>query len=337
MSHSKSDVEFIERLHADLKKCQIEPWLDSEEIRHGQPWLDAIFEGGIPACDAVLVYFTPNSLASAMVKKEMDAAILRKLKDGQVAFLPYVSGESIRDELRVDIQALQAPVWNEGNYAALLPRVVAEIWRSYHERAVKAAVQQEQVGRLQAELELEKLSKIQATSVFSPAEDVEFRHIWETTNIFVPLDVIAEKGTPTYFRERQVLQWNVIGTLKVTVLFNSLLAVAISAKNSDYLSFNLGAVMDLQIQQSLPKVQIEKEPTERFRTHVALDLIDQLMMYGFIRRHVSSSSLIQDEYEWAPKSYRFKFWLSFQKLLPTRIEFDPPVEQWRFEAAEPSQ
>lgn len=320
LSHSKSDVEFIERLHADLKKCQIEPWLDSEEIRHGQPWLDAIFEGGIPACDAVLVYFTPTSLASAMVKKEMDAAILRKLKDSHVAFLPYVSVESIRDELRVDIQALQVPVWNEDNYAVLLPRVVAEIWRSYHERAVKAAVQQEQVGRLQAELELEKLSKIQAAAVFSPAEDVEFRHIWEETNSYVPLDVfevIEEIGPGT---------GKIIGRLKVAVLLNSLLAKTISAENDDYVIYRLGSVLEATINLLLP---IE-DSTKQYRVHVLSDLTDQLMMYGFIQRNVSS-------YGWAPKSYRFKFWLSFNKLLPTSIEFDPPIEQWRFEAAEPSQ
>lgn len=323
MSHSKSDVEFIERLHADLKKCQIEPWLDSEEIRHGQPWLDAIFEGGIPACDAVLVYFTPNSLASAMVKKEMDAAILRKLKDGQVAFLPYVSGESIRDELRVDIQALQAPVWNEGNYAALLPRVVAEIWRSYHERAVKAAVQQEQVGRLQAELELEKLSKIQATSVFSPAEDVEFRHIWEETNSFVALDVFEVTGQTSVLGSGKV-----IGKLKASVLLSSLLATAISAKSADYLMFNFGFILEAEIKQHLHN----EDPSKKYRSQVVPDLIDQLLMYGFVHRGTSAG-----QYGWAPKSYRFKFWLSFHKLLPTRIEFDPPIEQWQFEATEQSQ
>jgi len=69
LSHSKADIEFIERVNQDLHRCQISPWLDSEEIRHGKPWLDAIFEDGIPTCDAVLVYFTESSLQSKMVKK----------------------------------------------------------------------------------------------------------------------------------------------------------------------------------------------------------------------------------------------------------------------------
>lgn len=321
LSHSKADVEFIERLHADLKKCQIEPWLDSEEIRHGQPWLDAIFEGGIPACDAVLVYFTANSLASAMVKKEMDAAILRKLKDGQVAFLPYVSEASVRDDLRTDIQALQVPVWNADNYAVLLPRVVAEIWRSYHERAVKVAVQQEQVGRLQAELELERLNKIQAASVFSPAEDMEFRHIWEETNSSnIPLDVLQING------KRGSGTGKIIGRLKAAVPLNLLLALAISAKHEGYAIFHLRSVLEAEIWRLLPIDDL----TKHYQVLVLSDLTEQLMMYGFIQRNGNSHG-------WSPKSYRFKFWLSFNKLLPTRIEFDPPVEQWQFEAAEPGQ
>lgn len=60
LSHSKSDKSFIELINNDLRKCQIDPWLDSEEIRHGKPWLDTIFEDGIPTCDSVLVYFTDN-------------------------------------------------------------------------------------------------------------------------------------------------------------------------------------------------------------------------------------------------------------------------------------
>ena len=69
--HSKADEKFIRRLYADLKKCQIEPWLDSEDIRHGKPWLDAIFEEGIPTCDCVIVYFSETSLDSAMVRKRL--------------------------------------------------------------------------------------------------------------------------------------------------------------------------------------------------------------------------------------------------------------------------
>ena len=58
LSHSKKDERFIGKLHEDLRKCQIEPWLDTEEIRDGKSWLKVIFEDGIPTCDAVIVYFS---------------------------------------------------------------------------------------------------------------------------------------------------------------------------------------------------------------------------------------------------------------------------------------
>ena len=76
LSHSKKNVEFIEKLAADLQKCQIDPWLDSVEIRHGKSWQDSIFEHGLPSCDAIIVYFTEESIQSNVVKKEIDVGLL---------------------------------------------------------------------------------------------------------------------------------------------------------------------------------------------------------------------------------------------------------------------
>jgi hypothetical protein len=42
----------------------IDDWIDTEDIRDGRPWLNEIFEHGIPTCDAILVYLTENSLKS---------------------------------------------------------------------------------------------------------------------------------------------------------------------------------------------------------------------------------------------------------------------------------
>jgi len=154
------DIEFIERLERDFRKCQIDPWLDDIELRHGKPWLDAIFEDGIPNCDAVLVYFTENSLASKVVKKELDAGVLAQLDDGSVALLPYVDQASLRDDLRADIRTLQVPEWNNENFAEILARCVAEIWRSFHERRIEQAIASEKVKRLEAEREVENLKDL---------------------------------------------------------------------------------------------------------------------------------------------------------------------------------
>lgn len=68
LSHSSKDKSFINQLYDDLKRCKIDPWLDTEEIRDGRPWMKVIFEDGIPACDAVIVYLTENSIKSKMVR-----------------------------------------------------------------------------------------------------------------------------------------------------------------------------------------------------------------------------------------------------------------------------
>src|ERR1041385_2325508 len=107
LSHSKLNKTFIEKVYDVLKKCQIDPWLDTEEIRAGKPWLKVIFEEGIPKCDAVLVYFTSESLSSAMVSKEVDASLIHSMNNSNIGFLPFVESESVRTKLRSDIQTLQ--------------------------------------------------------------------------------------------------------------------------------------------------------------------------------------------------------------------------------------
>ena len=81
LSHSKKDKYFIEKLAADLRKCQIDYWLDTEEIRAGKSWLKMIFEDGIPTCDVVIVYLTENSIKSKMVEKEIDATLIEQLSE----------------------------------------------------------------------------------------------------------------------------------------------------------------------------------------------------------------------------------------------------------------
>lgn len=60
LSHSSKDKPFIKRLAADLKMCKVGTWLDSEEIRDGKSFIDAIFLDGIPRCNSVIIYLTEN-------------------------------------------------------------------------------------------------------------------------------------------------------------------------------------------------------------------------------------------------------------------------------------
>jgi hypothetical protein len=127
LSHSRKDANFVRRLHQDLLASQVGAWLDTIDIRHGRPWLEEIFEGGISKCDCVVAYYTDDSLTSPVFAREVDASLVAQLEESRIAFLPYVSSEDVRAKLRSDVRALQCPVWNEENYHELLPAVVSEV------------------------------------------------------------------------------------------------------------------------------------------------------------------------------------------------------------------
>ena len=177
LSHSKKDEKFIKRVSDDFKKCQIESWIDKFEIRHGKPWMEAIFQNGIPTCNSFLVYLTENSIISPMVKKEIDTSLIQQLDDNKISFLPYVSEDKYRDQLRLDIRALQVPVWSDDNYSEVLPCVVAEIWHSYLERTIDIATSEEKIKRLELELQIEKNKD---GEIFTSSENKDFSYIKKT-------------------------------------------------------------------------------------------------------------------------------------------------------------
>lgn len=329
LSHSKADVSFIEQVHIDLGKCQIEPWLYSAEIRHGQPWLDAIFEHGIPTCDAVLVYFTDASLESKMVKKEMDAGILQQLKDKRVAFLPYVDDEARRTKLRADIQALQVPVWNKANYSEVLPRVVAEIWRSYLERTVTSAVKEERVNRLQAELELEKMRKETSNSIFSLSEEADFGYIWDRLNKWITIEVeeITEK---TSFNGK--ISRPVVRNYKLEVKLSTVISVLIESETLEFSSYSLTSFLSEELNKYLSKPDSPGEQKNYYSINEFPDLNNDLLMYGFIDRIYEppdkeifrTMSRYRNIYN--SKCYRFRYWLAYKNMLPLSIEFGKNIE-----------
>lgn len=321
LSHSKADINFIQRLYDDLRHCQIDPWLDSQEIRHGEAWLDAIFASGIPTCDCVLVYLTENSIESNIVKKEIDASIIRKLKDNQVAFFPYVSHAEIRDKLRTDIQSLQVPEWNENNYHLMLPRVVAEIWRGHLDRAIIAATNEEKVKRLQAELTLAKLEKEAAKSIFSEGEDKDFAFIqksmdrWETV-IFLMTQPMGES-------EREVIQ-----EARYSV---NVLALVLSFVRDGYHSFAGGFGFSELLPSELYPLPEDIRIETSQRPEMS-EVSDELIMFGLIQEEsrMKHSAFHKDfgqetvyQLEFTNKMHRFRYWLTVNKLMPDERAWRP--------------
>lgn len=334
LSHCKADIGFIERLGNDLRGCQIEPWLDSLEIRAGQAWLDAIFESGIPTCDCVLVYLTQSSIESNMVKKEMDAGIIRKLRDSQIAFLPYVSRAELRDKLRTDLQTLQVPEWNENNYHLMLPRVVAEIWHSYMDRTIVAATKDEKVKRLDAELELEKMKKEAKERIFSEGEDLDFKYIQKSTDRWEP--VIFSMYRRAEDRKEEVIQE---ASYKVNLL--SMLLRLVQAGDVEFNDRDVPDVVRDMLLGGSPELQKAPEGL-RIVVSQAPRLGDELLMFGLIERKQFMQSIpemtrsgdrqyrqeVRYGFEFTGKVQRFRYWLAVNGLMPqeTRLQPDKPFE-----------
>ena len=329
LSHSKADIGFIQRVNDDLRGCQIEPWMDSQEIRHGQPWLDAIFESGIPTCDCVLVYLTKSSIESNMVKKEIDAGIIRKLKDSKIAFLPYVSSAEIREKLRTDLQSLQVPEWNESNYHLMLPRIVAEIWHSYMDRAIIAATSEEKVKRLEAEKALEKLEKEATESIFSPGEDKDFRYIQKCMDRWEPvmfsMTRTAEGGKKEIIQEASYT----VNVLAILLLF----------VRDDYIEFRDSIVPDMVKNMLLKATPTFEKLPEDLKIEVSQEprLEDELLMFGLIQRTQFTESTpyytrdgdyqyrqqVRDRLEISGKIHRFRYWLAVNGLMPQEASLQP--------------
>ena len=325
LSHTKEDISFVQRLYDDLRRCQIEPWLDSEEIRHGQPWLDAIFENGIPTCDSILVYLTENSIQSAMVKKEIDASIIKKLRDNRIGFLPYVSRSLLREQLRADIQALQTPEWNTDNYNTLLPKVVAEIWHSYLDRVISGVANEERVKRLEAELKLEQFKQSTDQQVFSGSENADFNYMWQRLDRFEllvasVLQNIEGKNKEIERREFRIHLQGIIAHLDKIMY-------------SEYEYFKLEYFLRELLKNALPSSDlIPKNAFVKFTTQP--NFFNELLMYGLLNRtqkmesprgSFSQSFELRTSYAYVftEKMYRFKYWLAYHNKLPKEVKWEP--------------
>jgi TIR domain len=84
--HSSADKDVVRRLAADLRRSGIEAWFDEWEIRPGDSIIDKINEG-ISGCEVFIVVISKNSVASRWVREELNAAVIRRIRD-QARLIP---------------------------------------------------------------------------------------------------------------------------------------------------------------------------------------------------------------------------------------------------------
>lgn len=326
LSHSKTDVAFVSRLYNDLRQCQIDPWYDSVDIRHGEPWLDTIFEGGIPTCDCILVYLTEYSIESTMVKKEIDASLIQKLKDSRIGLLPYVSNSSLREKLRPDIQSLQIPEWNDDNYHTLLPIVVAEIWHVYSERKMLSATNDEKVRRLEAELELNRMKERQRQGgIFTQSEESDFHYIHSRLNHRKPVTYVRNTKSETGTELKTEFHCSV----GIVSLVQAIFEAGFYSYEDDY--------AQLLLEDALKNLLSEEE-AKGMRCNDYPELSNDLLMFGFIQNVTFTKNVrdfqlfgqskgyrteVETRFEFTSKVHRFRYWLVVNKLAQDSIDILP--------------
>jgi hypothetical protein len=318
LSYSEKDTDFIQRLADDLRKCQIEPWQFTYEVRHGKPWLESIFRYGLPTCDAIIAYLTESSLLSPVVSKEIDAGILQKLSDSNVAFLPYVINTKVRTLLRPDIQTIQTPVWNDDNYFTLLPIVVSEIWRSYLERTILSATNNERLKRIEAELELEKY-KSQPEDVFSKSENTEFDFIWRSFDRVIPLELRWKTRNSETHKVKKA------DTSRFILHLSTLVALLSDFFVVEYQRRHLQSVL---FEMAIDLIDFDREDSDEYIEETDFSAFpkftDELLVHGLIEKftytsHIDDSDYLEHKFELSKKYFRFRFWLAYHQKLPDRV------------------
>jgi len=89
LSHTNIDKPFVRKLAADLRNDGHTVWIDEAEINIGDSLIGKIREG-LDSVDYVAVVLSKASIQSEWVKKELEIASNREIKEKRVIVLPLI-------------------------------------------------------------------------------------------------------------------------------------------------------------------------------------------------------------------------------------------------------
>lgn len=101
ISYNHRDNEFAERLSLEIIRENIKVWKDSWRIGVGDSLIGKI-QSGLEGADFLCVILSKNSIESAWVKKELNAAFIREIEESKITILPVVIDEVEVPELLRD-------------------------------------------------------------------------------------------------------------------------------------------------------------------------------------------------------------------------------------------
>src|ERR1022692_304900 len=82
LSHSTKDKEFVEKLAAELRANDIDPWLCEVDIEYGDNFVAEI-ENGLKGSDLVLLVLSPEAVRSAWTREEWTSVLARQVAESR--------------------------------------------------------------------------------------------------------------------------------------------------------------------------------------------------------------------------------------------------------------
>jgi uncharacterized protein YjbI with pentapeptide repeats len=96
ISYSNKDDAFAAELHTKLQAQQVRCWKDSEDLKIGDRFQEEI-ERAIRLHDKLLVVLSENSVNSAWVEREVQAAFEKEQRQGSTVLFPVRLDEAVMD------------------------------------------------------------------------------------------------------------------------------------------------------------------------------------------------------------------------------------------------
>lgn len=183
ISYAKEDKEFARKLHNDLLKSGLRPWLDFVDIKPGEAWKTKISKA-IEQCDCFILLVSQRSLSKrGHVRTEINEAleILSKVPPSQIYFIPArldeveIDSERFNDRQWVDL----FPLWDQG-----LQRILQSIKRNSSESLSEDKAEMINARFLKLTVHKARFVNsdtfcyfVNATNL-SPLRDIEVTHVW---------------------------------------------------------------------------------------------------------------------------------------------------------------
>jgi hypothetical protein len=96
ISYSTKDQEFADQLWADLQANGVRCWLATEDLRIGDPFRQSIDEA-VRLHDKLLLILSANSVGSAWVQDEVEAALERERREKRLVLFPIRVDDAVME------------------------------------------------------------------------------------------------------------------------------------------------------------------------------------------------------------------------------------------------